>query len=206
MIIEKFVDHYFGENTYLIADKDTREGAVIDPGGDIKDLLRYMEDNFINVKYIILTHGHGDHIGCVPELKKVTGACIIANSNEKEILLDKKKNLSYRMNCGATEFDADKYVNDGDSINLGDLKLKFIYTPGHTKGGMCVRVGNHMFTGDTLFAGSMGRTDLYSGDNNQMQKSLSRLRNYEDDIIVYPGHGPNTTMGIEKTTNPYMAK
>ncbi|CEO12115.1 hydrolase beta-lactamase-like [[Clostridium] sordellii] len=206
MIIEKFVDHYFGENTYLIADKDTREGAVIDPGGDIKDLLRYMEDNFINVKYIILTHGHGDHIGCVPELKEVTGACIIANSNEKEILLDKKKNLSYRMNCGATEFDADKYVNDGDSINLGDLKLKFIYTPGHTKGGMCVRVGNHMFTGDTLFAGSMGRTDLYSGDNKQMQKSLSRLRNYEDDIIVYPGHGPNTTMGIEKTTNPYMAK
>ncbi|CEO14275.1 MBL fold metallo-hydrolase [Paraclostridium sordellii] len=206
MIIEKFVDHYFGENTYLIADKDTREGAVIDPGGDIKDLLRYMEDNFINVKYIILTHGHGDHIGCVPELKKFTGACIIANSNEKEILLDKKKNLSYRMNCGATEFDADKYVNDGDSINLGDLKLKFIYTPGHTKGGMCVRVGNHMFTGDTLFAGSMGRTDLYSGDNKQMQKSLSRLRNYEDDIIVYPGHGPNTTMGIEKTTNPYMAK
>ncbi|CEP82082.1 MBL fold metallo-hydrolase [Paraclostridium sordellii] len=206
MIIEKFVDHYFGENTYLIADKDTREGAVIDPGGDIKDLLRYIEDNFINVKYIILTHGHGDHIGCVPELKEVTGACIIANSNEKEILLDKKKNLSYRMNCGATEFDADKYVNDGDSINLGDLKLKFIYTPGHTKGGMCVRVGNHMFTGDTLFAGSMGRTDLYSGDNKQMQKSLSRLRNYEDDIIVYPGHGPNTTMGIEKTTNPYMAK
>lgn len=206
MIIEKFVDHYFGENTYLIADKDTREGAVIDPGGDIKDLLRYIEDNFINVKYIILTHGHGDHIGCVPELKEVTGACIIANSNEKEILLDKKKNLSYRMNCGATEFDADKYVNDGDSINLGDLKLKFIYTPGHTKGGMCVIVGNHMFTGDTLFAGSMGRTDLYSGDNKQMQKSLSRLRNYEDDIIVYPGHGPNTTMGIEKTTNPYMAK
>ena len=108
------------------------------------------------------------------------------------------------MHCVPTEFEADEYVNEGDSVNLGDLKLKFIHTPGHTKGGMCIKVGNHMFTGDTLFAGSMGRTDLYSGDNKQMQKSLSRLKNYEDDIIVYPGHGPNTTMGIEKATNPYM--
>lgn len=204
MIIEKFTDHLFGENTYLIADKNTREGAVIDPGGDVKDLIKYVKDNFIEVKYIILTHGHGDHIGCVPELKKATNACIIAHSDEKEILLDKKKNLSYRMHCGPTEFEADEYVNEGDSVNLGDLKLKFIHTPGHTKGGMCIKVGNHMFTGDTLFAGSMGRTDLYSGDNKQMQKSLSRLKNYEDDIIVYPGHGPNTTMGIEKATNPYM--
>ena len=204
MIIEKFTDHLFGENTYLIADKNTREGAVIDPGGDIKDLMKYIKENFIEVKYIILTHGHGDHIGCVPELKKATNACIIAHSDEKEILLDKKKNLSYRMHCGPTEFEADEYVNEGDSVNLGDLKLKFIHTPGHTKGGMCVKVGNHMFTGDTLFAGSMGRTDLYSGDNKQMQKSLSRLKNYEDDIIVYPGHGPNTTMGIEKATNPYI--
>lgn len=204
MIIEKFTDHLFGENTYLIADKNTREGAVIDPGGDIKDLMKYIKENFIEVKYIILTHGHGDHIGCVTELKKATNACIIAHSDEKEILLDKKKNLSYRMHCGPTEFEADEYVNEGDSVNLGDLKLKFIHTPGHTKGGMCIKVGNHMFTGDTLFAGSMGRTDLYSGDNKQMQKSLSRLKNYEDDIIVYPGHGPNTTMGIEKATNPYM--
>ncbi|MCR1876718.1 MBL fold metallo-hydrolase [Paraclostridium bifermentans] len=204
MIIEKFTDHLFGENTYLIADKNTREGAVIDPGGEVDDLMRFIKDNFIDVKYIILTHGHGDHIGCVPKLKEATNACIIADSEEKELLLDKKKNLSYRMHCGAIEFDADKYVNEGDSIKLGELKLKFIHTPGHTKGCMCIKVGNHMFTGDTLFAGSMGRTDLYSGDDNQMKKSLNRLKKYEDDIIVYPGHGPNTTMGIEKATNPYL--
>lgn len=204
MIIEKFTDHLFGENTYLIADKNTREGAVIDPGGEVDDLMRFIKDNFIDVKYIILTHGHGDHIGCVPKLKEATNACIIADSEEKELLLDKKKNLSYRMHCGATEFDSDKYVNEGDSIKLGELKLKFIHTPGHTKGCMCIKVGNHMFTGDTLFAGSMGRTDLYSGDDNQMKKSLNRLKKYEDDIIVYPGHGPNTTMGIEKATNPYL--
>ena len=204
MIIEKFTDHLFGENTYLIADKNTREGAVIDPGGEVDDLMRFIKDNFIDVKYIILTHGHGDHIGCVPKLKEATNACIIADSEEKELLLDKKKNLSYRMHCGATEFDADKYVNEGDSIKLGELKLKFIHTPGHTKGCMCIKVGNHMFTGDTLFAGSMGRTDLYSGDDNQMKKSINILKKYQEDIIVYPVHGPNTTMGIEKATNPYL--
>lgn len=206
MIIEKFTDTYFGENTYLVADKNSREGAVIDPGGDIKELMRYVEDNFIQVKYIILTHGHGDHIGCVPELKEATNAQIVAHTDEKEILLDRKKNLSYSMRCGAVEFEADKYVGEKDSVKIGDLKLTFLHTPGHTKGCICVKVGNHMFTGDTLFAGSMGRTDLYSGNNKQMEKSLKRLSNQEDNIIIYPGHGPNSTMGIEKTTNPYMPR
>lgn len=206
MIIEKFTDTYFGENTYLVADKSTREGAVIDPGGDIKDLMRYIEDNSIEVKYILLTHGHGDHIGCVPELKEATNAQIIAHKDEQEILLDKKKNLSYSMRCGATEFEADRYVEEKESVKIGDLKLTFIHTPGHTKGCMCIKVLNHMFTGDTLFAGSMGRTDLYSGDNKQMEKTLKRLSNQEDNIIIYPGHGPNSTMGIEKATNPYMPR
>lgn len=206
MIIEKFTDTYFGENTYLVADKNSREGAVIDPGGDIKELMRYVEDNCIQVKYIILTHGHGDHIGCVPELKEATNAQIVAHTDEKEILLDRKKNLSYSMRCGAVEFEADKYVGEKDSVKIGDLKLTFLHTPGHTKGCICVKVGNHMFTGDTLFAGSMGRTDLYSGNNKQMEKSLKRLSNQEDNIIIYPGHGPNSTMGIEKTTNPYMPR
>lgn len=206
MIIEKFTDRLFGENTYLIADKSTREGAVIDPGGEAKELMAYIEDNFIEVKYIILTHGHADHIGCVKELKNATNAIIVAHTDEKEILLDKKKNLSYRMHGGPNEFDADKYVNEKDSIKIGNLKLTFLHTPGHTKGCMCIKVGNHMFTGDTLFAGSMGRTDLYSGDNKQMQKSLKRLANQEDNVIIYPGHGPNSTMGIEKITNPYMPR
>lgn len=206
MIIEKFTDNYFGENTYLVADKNTREGAVIDPGGDIKDLMRYVEDNDIEIKYIVLTHGHGDHIGCVPELKEATNAQIIAHTDEREILLDKKKNLSYSMRCGAVEFEADKYVEEKESVRIGDLKLTFLHTPGHTKGCMCIKVLNHMFTGDTLFAGSMGRTDLFSGNNKQMEKSLKRLSNQEDNVIIYPGHGPNSTMGIEKTTNPYMPR
>ncbi|NJB08370.1 MBL fold metallo-hydrolase, partial [Clostridioides difficile] len=116
----------------------------------------------------------------------------------------KNKNLSYTMRCGAQEFDADIYVNDKDKLELGELKMTFLHTPGHTQGCMCIRVEDEMFTGDTLFAGSIGRTDLYSGDFNQMEKSLKKLCKYEDAVRVYPGHGPTSTLGVEKKTNPYM--
>lgn len=204
MVIEKIVDYYFGENSYLIGDEKSGKCAVVDPGASADEILNKVNELGLKLEYIVLTHGHGDHIASVIELRNRTDVKVIAHTDEAEILLDKKKNLSYSMRCGAQEFDADIYVNDKDKLELGDLKLSFIHTPGHTKGGMCIRVDNHMFTGDTLFAGSMGRTDLYSGNNNQMDKSLKKLAKYEDNITVYPGHGPSTTLGIEKATNPYM--
>lgn len=204
MIIEKLVDGYFGENTYVLGDLKTRKCAIIDPGGSMIDILSVVKDKKLEVEYIILTHGHGDHIGSVKKIKAETGAKVIAHNDEQELLLDKRKNLSVSMHCGPQEFEADIYVNDKDKISLGDLRLSFLHTPGHTKGCMCIRVGNHMFTGDTLFAGSIGRTDLYSGDYNKMEKSLKKLSKYEDNITIYPGHGPNSTIGIEKLTNPYM--
>ncbi|MEF9991011.1 MAG: MBL fold metallo-hydrolase [Romboutsia sp.] len=204
MILEKLVEPYFGENTYIIGDEKTKKCAVIDPGADCDEVVKELNKKSLEIEYIILTHGHGDHIAQVNKLREKTSAKVIAHIDEAELLNDKKKNLSYSMRCGAQELEADIYVKDKEKLNLGELKISFIHTPGHTKGGMCVRVGEHMFTGDTLFAGSMGRTDFYGGDAKQIDKSLKKLAKFEDNIKVYPGHGPSTTLGVEKRTNPYM--
>lgn len=204
MIIEIIEDRFMGENTYLLGDEKTNKCAIIDPGADLIDILSVVKNKNLNVEYIILTHGHADHIGSVKDLKAKTNAKIVAHENEKELLIDRKKNLSVRFPCGPQEFDADIYVKDKDRLEIGDLRLTFIHTPGHTPGGMCIKVGSYMFTGDTLFAGSIGRTDFYGGDHKQMTKSLNRLANQDEDIIIYPGHGPSSTIKIEKLTNPYM--
>lgn len=204
MIIEKIVEPYFGENMYVLVDEKTKKCAVVDPGGAVDKILNYINKNSLKLEYILLTHGHGDHIGSVNFIKSKTNAKVVAHSEEREILLDKRKNLSYSMHCGAQELDADIYVNDKDKLDLGELRLTFLHTPGHTKGCMCIRVNDEMFTGDTLFAGSIGRTDLYSGDYKQIEKSLKKLSRYEDNVKIYPGHGPNSTLGIEKMSNPYM--
>lgn len=204
MKIEKIVEPYFGENMYILVDENTKKCAVIDPGGAKDKILNYIKSNSLNLEYILLTHAHGDHIGAVNYIKSKTGAKVVAHSEEKELLLDNRKNLSYSMHCGPQEVDADIYVNDKDKLDLGELRLSFIHTPGHTKGCMCIRVNNEMFTGDTLFAGSIGRTDLYSGNYKQIEKSLKKLAKYEDNVKIYPGHGPSSTLGIEKVSNPYM--
>lgn len=206
MKIEKLVEPNFGENVYVLIDDNTKKCAVVDPGGIESQILNYIKNNGLQLEYILLTHGHGDHIGAVKSIKTKTNAKIVAHSEEKELLLDKKKNLSYMMHCGAQEFDADIYVNDKEKLELGELKLTFLHTPGHTKGCMCIRVNDDMFTGDTLFAGSIGRTDLYSGDHKQIEKSLNKLSRYENNVKIHPGHGPSSTLGIEKSTNPYMSR
>ena len=204
MKIEKIVEPYFGENMYILVDDKTKKCAVVDPGGVKDKILNYIKSNSLQLEYILLTHAHGDHIGAVNYIKSQTGAKVVAHSEEKELLLDNRKNLSYSMHCGPQEVDADIYVNDKDKLDLGELRLSFIHTPGHTKGCMCIRVNNEMFTGDTLFAGSIGRTDLYSGNYKQIEKSLKKLSKYEDNINIHPGHGPSSTLGIEKVSNPYM--
>ena len=204
MKIEKIVEPYFGENMYILIDEETKKCAVVDPGGASDKILNYIKRNSLELEYILLTHGHGDHIGAVNTIKSRTNAKVVAHNDEQELLNDNRKNLSYSMHCGPQELDADIYVHDKDKLELGNLKLSFIHTPGHTKGCMCIRVNDDMFTGDTLFAGSIGRTDLYGGDYKQIEKSLRKLAKYEDKVKIHPGHGPSSTLGIEKMSNPYM--
>ena len=204
MKIEKIVEPYFGENMYILIDEETKKCAVVDPGGASDKILNYIKRNSLELEYILLTHGHGDHIGAVNTIKSRTNAKVVAHNDEQELLNDNRKNLSYSMHCGPQELNADIYVHDKEKLELGNLKLSFIHTPGHTKGCMCIRVNDDMFTGDTLFAGSIGRTDLYGGDYRQIEESLKKLAKYEDKVKIHPGHGPSSTLGIEKMSNPYM--
>ncbi|WP_455544559.1 MBL fold metallo-hydrolase [Intestinibacter sp.] len=204
MIIEKVVDRFMGENTYILGDEKTKKCAVIDPGASIIDIFNIIKQHGLTVEYIILTHGHGDHICRVPEIKSQTDALVVAHVKEDEVLNDRVKNLSGQLPGPLVELEADRYVEEGDIIKLGDLKLKIIHTPGHTKGGMCIKVDENIFTGDTLFAGGIGRTDFYGGDYKQIMKSLKKLAKYDDNAVIYPGHGPESTIGVEKRMNPYM--
>ena len=204
MILEKIVESGMGENTYIVGNNNTKKCIVVDPGARFIDIINFVKKSDLSIEYIVLTHGHGDHITNVLALKEATGAKIVAHEDEREILNDKRKNLSASLPSNTVELDADIYVKDNDILKVGDMKLKFIHTPGHTPGSMCVKIGNHMLTGDTLFAGSIGRTDFYGGDYKKMEKSLKKLGKHDDDITIYPGHGPSSKLKTEKMTNPFM--
>ena len=163
------------------------------------------EAHGVNIKYIILTHAHFDHIGALEEVAEKTGATVVIHELEACALTDSRYNLCTLAGVPENRRDADKIVKEGDLIKLGDTELKFIHTPGHTPGSMCIFVGdNDLITGDTLFYGSIGRTDFEGGSFEQMRKSLERLPALDDEITIYPGHGEESTIGFEKRTNPYI--
>ncbi len=206
MFLHKIVAGIYGVNCYILGDEETSKVAVFDPGGNAEEILDIIREKGLTLAYVILTHGHGDHIGAVKELKEKTGAKILVHEDEKNILNNKDNNLTALMGMDAVEIDADEYLKDGQTIQLGNLDLEIIHTPGHTPGGMCIKVKDLLFTGDTLFAGSIGRTDLTGGDYDTIMKSLEKLGNLEDDLTILPGHGPASRIGIEKSVNPYMKK
>lgn len=195
----------YAANCYLIYSESTKDGIIVDPGGDAESITNYIERESLNIKDIILTHGHGDHIGGVNELKESLGAKVMIHREDAELLSDGNKNLSATMAMGSVEIVPDKLLNHGDIIEFGNLKAEVIHTPGHTKGGICLKVGDNIITGDTLFAGSIGRTDLLGGDYDTIIESIKeRIMIYPDDIEVFPGHGGSSTIGRERTSNPFL--
>lgn len=196
----------YAANCYIVFDESTKNGIVVDPGGDVDDILASINENNIEIKHIILTHGHGDHIGGVIGLKDALGASVMIHELDKDMLIDGTKNLSTVMAMGSIEIEPDRLLKDGDVLKVGDLNIEIIHTPGHTFGGVCIKIEDNLITGDTLFAGSIGRTDLLGGDYNTIIKSIKdKLMIYPDDTKVYPGHGPSSTIGKEKVSNPFVS-
>ena len=203
MILRKLVVGELATNCYIVGSETTREGMVIDPADEASQILKSVKTADLKVKYIVLTHGHPDHFAALSELKKATGAQVLVHREDAEIL-----ELPPVVFFGATfpqPPPADRQLEDGETIELGDLKLRVIHTPGHTPGGICLLANNVLFSGDTLFNNGIGRYDLPGGNLEKLMDSLHRkVLTLPEKTVVYPGHGPETTIGDEKRSNPYL--
>lgn len=195
----------YAANCYVVFSDESNEGIIVDPGGDIDDIIKIIDENKVNVKFIVLTHGHGDHIGGVTELKRKYNVPLMVHEDDVELLSDASKNLSLNMVMGSIELIPDRILKDEDIIEFGDLKALVIHTPGHTKGGICLKIHDHLITGDTLFKGSIGRSDLLGGDYETLLNSIrTKLLVLPDNTIVLPGHGQQSTIKAEKVSNPFL--
>ena len=205
MILKELkIDTWIGDptNCYIILDEKSKETMVIDPAGDvdkIEELIHILEGK---LKYIYLTHCHGDHILGVRDLKNRCGGKILIHREDAEGLNDKNINLSGIIDIPEIELEADSRIDDNDLIHLGNIEFKVIYTPGHTKGGTCLycQKENCLFSGDTLFRNTWGRTDLPTSSREDIMDSIvNKLMVLPDETIVYPGHGMMTKIGEEKS-------
>lgn len=195
-------------NCYLIIDKDSGDMAVVDPGGKSDVLINDIDNYKGRLKYVILTHGHYDHIGYAKQLADKYNAEIVCGEFTNEFLKDNNLNHSaFHPDFEVIEpFSGDILLKDGDTFKLGNTKFKYIYTPGHTKDSGCYIFDDNILSGDTLFCESYGRTDLPTGNDSQMIESIRRLKNIEGNYNVLPGHGMMTTLDYERKYNPLMVR
>lgn len=193
-------------NTYLVYDEVTKETAIIDPGDEYPAILKYITSNELVPKYILLTHSHGDHIGSIGKLQEDYPKLKLAiHKDEEHMLSNAQLNLSGFILKEPVEFEADFTFEDGDKFFLGKDYLEVIHVPGHSPGGACFKVDDIIFVGDVVFRGSIGRSDFYGGDGALLIRSIKeRLMTFPDEYKLYPGHGPETTVGRERQRNPFL--
>lgn len=188
-------------NSYVICDENTKEAMVIDPGGEPEKIIEVLDILGVSLKYIFLTHCHADHIGGINELKQAKGGKILVSRDDYEGLFNKEISLADYVNMQNPDLEADSRVDDDDLLHVGEIEFKVIATPGHTKGSVCLYIEKErlIFTGDTLFSGAWGRTDLPTGSFAEIMKSISdKLMTLPEETIVYPGHGRVTMIEDEK--------
>ncbi|MEW6571759.1 MAG: MBL fold metallo-hydrolase, partial [Nitrospirota bacterium] len=201
MIIKKLVIGPLENNCFIIGDETTREAFVIDPGDEPDRILDLLEENNLKVKFIICTHAHFDHVGAIAEIKEETGAKIIIHHDELPLYNSIEKQAAmWGFQLEALP-EPDLFVSEGDKIEIGNLRFRVIHTPGHTPGGICLFGEGIIITGDTLFAGSVGRTDLFGGNIDELRLSVRRLMALPDETEILPGHGSESNIGKEKSNN-----
>ena len=202
MFIKRIVVGPMESNCYLFGDEATKEIFVIDPGGDYKEIKSVIDKDGLKPKAVINTHGHGDHIGANKEF----GIPVWIHRLDADFLIDSSKNLSGAFGFFIKTKTASRLLEDGDILNIGKYSLEVIHTPGHTPGSICLKAEGAIFTGDTLFCEGIGRTDFAYGSEEDIIDSIKeKLFTLKDNYLIYPGHGPDSTIGHEKTNNPYIA-
>ena len=200
MRVESVAVGVYQANCYIVYDEKTMDGVIIDPGSEGGKIKKMIEDANFSPKYILITHGHADHTGAVSFIKSFYDVPVVISRKDVDIM----KNGEYLFGTLSDDEKNYVYVNDNDELKAGSLNIKCIETPGHTPGGVSFVIENSIFTGDTLFFESVGRTDLSNGSTYDILNSVrNKLFKYGNDFAVYPGHGPKTTIGHEKLYNPY---
>ena len=205
MVIKKLSVGPIMANCFILGCEKTKEAVVIDPGDDADRILMELAKAELTVTYLINTHGHFDHVGANKRMKEVTGATLAVHPDDAPMLSQLSRSAASFGLAAENSPEPDMLLNDGDKVTFGSITLSVIHTPGHSKGGICLYTEGHLFAGDTLFAGSIGRTDLPGGDYDTLIASIKgKLLHLPDDTVVYTGHGPETTLLNEKRMNPFL--
>ena len=206
MILKVVVVGPYQENTYIVGSDETHEAALIDAGAQWQSIMKAVEDAGLRVKMILTTHGHEDHVGAVADVVEATGA--IFSIHEKDAyMLERNPDSTSVIPDFRSPPEPDQYLKEGDAIEIGDLSFQVIETHGHTPGGISFYGHGLVFTGDTLFRGSVGRTDFEGGNWEQLMDSIkTKLLTLPDDTMVLPGHGPHSTIGAERQWNPFVGE
>lgn len=205
MIFHKMEVGIYGVNAYILGDEESKEAVVIDPGGSSDEISSLLRKEKLTLRAILLTHAHGDHIGGIAGLVKDWKAPAFVHKKDLYILQDADLNYSSKLPMNAVNIGDAKVLKHGDILKYGKLEIKVIHTPGHSPGGTTFQVEDRLFTGDTLFKGSIGRTDLEGGSHKQLINSIKeKLLVLNNDYKVYPGHGPETSLEEERRSNPFL--
>jgi hydroxyacylglutathione hydrolase len=201
MILDRLELGPFASNCYIVGDETTHEGMIIDPGAQAGQILKKVKEHGLDIKMIVLTHTHPDHIGAVKAVKDATKALVMVHEDDAYGLQSPSPMAGPQSQPGKP----DRLLKSGDSLKIGNLSFLVLHTPGHSPGGICLFGGGVVFSGDTLFQGSIGRSDFPGGSQTQLLNSIhTKLMILPDNTPVYPGHGPDTTIAYEKRRNPFL--